>query len=190
MDRLKIYGFGVLDFLLSGFLFQAFGGSKLIEKQKEKIVEKMHEEGLVDVKTKQQKLQEIKKTVSEPSKKSINPLLFYVIHPIISFIAIVLIAPIAEECVFRYLIFEIFRKDNPLAYIFSAIGFIFIHWMGSASGLLNFTTIKLLLIFYLPMTILFIYAYRKSKWNITYPIFFHLLWNLLAFISAISIAKR
>jgi len=59
-------------------------------------------------------------------KKSVN-LPFYNISRIFSFITIVIIAPIVEECVFRYLIFEIFDKNNPLAYILSGLGFIFLH---------------------------------------------------------------
>ncbi|CAJ0832425.1 9721_t:CDS:10, partial [Entrophospora sp. SA101] len=94
-------------------------------------------------------------------KKPVN-LLLYNISWIFSFITVVLIAPIVEECVFRYLIFEIFNKNNPLAYICSGLGFIFLHWGG---GVLNFTTIGFLLLSYLPMTIFFIYAYRKKKNN-------------------------
>jgi len=44
-----------------------------------------------------------------------------------NFLFIVILAPIIEECVFRYLIFEIFSKNNFLAYIFSGLSFIFLH---------------------------------------------------------------
>jgi membrane protease YdiL (CAAX protease family) len=88
------------------------------------------------------------------------PLPFYNISPAFSFITIVIIAPIVEECISRYLIFEIFGKNNPLSYIFSGLGFIFLHW---GRGILNFTTISFLLLSYLPMTVFFIWAYRKSK---------------------------
>jgi membrane protease YdiL (CAAX protease family) len=39
------------------------------------------------------------------------------------------------------------------------------------------------------MTIFFIYAYRKSKWNITYPMYFHFLWNFMVFTSAVWAAS-
>jgi membrane protease YdiL (CAAX protease family) len=73
----------------------------------------------------------------------------------------VIIAPLGEECIFRYLVFEIFGKKNPLAYLISALGFIFFHWLGPAlgGGLLNGTTLQLLFLAYLPMNIFFIYVY-------------------------------
>jgi membrane protease YdiL (CAAX protease family) len=109
----------------------------------------------------------------KPSRRDLLPL--YSISPVICFVFVCIVAPLGEECVFRYLIFEIFSKNNPFAYAFSALGFIFLHWAGSAHMLFNLTTITLFLLTYLPITIILIYSYRKSKWNITYPIFLHFL---------------
>lgn len=111
----------------------------------------------------EQKKQEIKynKFVTE-KKREPSSIPFYDISPLFAFLSIVIIAPIVEECVFRYLIFETFGKNNVFPYLFSGLSFIFLHWQG---GIFNFnlTTIGYLLLTYLPMTIFFIYAYRKSK---------------------------
>ena len=87
----------------------------------------------------------------------------YNVSPLLCFILVCLVAPLGEECVFRYIIFEIFDKKNPLAYIVSGGSFIFLHWLGPVQGLLNFTTIKLLLLTYLPVTVFLIYVYKKSN---------------------------
>jgi membrane protease YdiL (CAAX protease family) len=109
-----------------------------------------------------QSLQEKEKQKQELGKKK-TPLPLYDISPILCFVLVCLIAPLGEECVFRYIIFEIFDKKNPLAYILSGGSFIFLHWLGPAQGLLNFTTFKLLLLTYLPFTAFLIYVYRRSN---------------------------
>lgn len=157
---------------------------EIVEKQQQEVVAKMLEERVIT----QEQLDKGQKEAAErererrPQEVKKEPVSIYFLN----FAFIVILAPIIEECVFRYLIFEIFSKDNPLAYIFSGLSFIFLHWLGPTlgvgGGLLNFTTIKFLLLTYLPMAIFLIWVYRKSKWNITYPIYFHFLWNLIAFL--------
>jgi len=126
------------------------------------------------------------KNLKENSSFQKNSLPFYSISPLFCFLAICIFAPIIEECVFRYLIFENFGKKNPFTFLFSGVSFIFAHWQTS---LLNFTTINYLLLNHLPMTTLFIWVYWKSKWNITYPIFFHMLWNTTVFFASILLSK-
>lgn len=159
----------------------------LAEKQKQETVERMLEEKVVtreELAEQLKKSQETAKENQELGKKQ-NPLPLYDASPVLCFVLVCIIAPLGEECVFRYLIFEIFDKNKPLAYIFSSMFFIFLHWTGPAQGLLNFTTIQLLMLTYLPLTFFLIYTYRKSKWNITYPIYFHFLWNLFVFLLTI-----
>ena len=157
---------------------------EIVEKQQQEVVAKMLEEKVI---TQKQLDEEKQKAIErererQPQEVKKEPVSIYFLN----FAFIVILAPIIEECVFRYLIFETFSKDNPLAYIFSGLSFIFLHWLGPTlgvgGGLLNFTTIKFLFLTYLPMTIFLIWVYRKSKWNITYPIYFHFLWNLVAFL--------
>jgi len=38
------------------------------------------------------------------------------------------LAPLIEECVYRYLIFRIFGRKNPFSYLFSFFTFIFAHY--------------------------------------------------------------
>jgi len=38
------------------------------------------------------------------------------------------VAPLVEECVFRYFIFEILGKNNPFSYFASYLTFTFSHW--------------------------------------------------------------
>ena len=76
-------------------------------------LEKEKKEALERERERERRPQEVKK----------EPVSIYFLN----FAFIVILAPIIEECVFRYLIFEIFSKDNPLAYIFSGLSFIFLH---------------------------------------------------------------
>lgn len=153
-------GLGVVAFIFTIFI-AGKTREELAIKQKREVVEKMLEQKVVTP-AELQKIHEKEKQEQASGKKKV-PLPLYSISPLLCFILVCIIAPLGEECVFRYIIFEIFDKNNPLPYILSGGSFIFMHWLGPAQGLLNFTTIKLLLLTYLPMTILFIYAYRKSK---------------------------
>jgi hypothetical protein len=123
----------------------AFVVSSLVGKERIKLeaecqketVAKMLEEKVItqeDLEKEQQKEAERErerereraKRPQDLKKKPVN-LPFYSFSPIFCFITIVIIAPIVEESIFRYLIFEIFDKNNPLAYILSGLGFIFLH---------------------------------------------------------------
>ena len=189
IEYLKISGVGVVAFIVS-ILGGKYYRDEVVVKQQQEVVAKMLEEKIITQEDleKQTKKEQERERVQNSKKKSVN-LPFYNISPFFCFITVCLIAPLGEEAIFRYLIFEIFDK-KILAYICSGLGFIFFHWMGPTlgfgGGLLNFTTLKFLLITYLPMTIFLIYAYRKSKWNITYPMYFHMTWNCLVFFATIA----
>lgn len=103
---------------------------------------------------------------------------FRKIGPLATFFLTCLIAPIAEECFFRYLIFDNFSKNSFLPYLFSFFGFVFVH-MGWLIGTANFWFHLLgygLFAFYL------IYLYRQSGWNLAFPMVAHFLNNLIFFI--------
>lgn len=133
----------------------------------------------------EQELEESANREREFHTKSKKPtgLPLYEVSPFFSFLSIVIIAPIVEESIFRYLIFEVFNKNNPLVYLLSGLSFIILHWN---HGLFTFTAFNYLILTYLPMTIFFIWVYRNSKWNITYPMYYHFLWNLVAFTLAVG----
>src|SRR4051794_10776502 len=141
---------------------------ELTIKQQTEVIEKMKEEELITQEKIDKELEAKRKRerqnqqLGKKPKKLVN-IPFYAISPFFAFLFVVIIAPIAEESVFRYLIFDIFGKKNPFAYLFSGLAFIFLHWLGPVlglgGGLLNATTLKLLFLTYLPMTIAFIYSY-------------------------------
>jgi membrane protease YdiL (CAAX protease family) len=60
---------------------------------------------------------------------------FHRIGPLATFFLTCLIAPVAEECFFRYLIFANFAKNNFLPYLLSFFGFIIMHvgWLVDAT---------------------------------------------------------
>jgi Type II CAAX prenyl endopeptidase Rce1-like len=153
-------GVGVAAFVLSSLVVKE--RQKVLVEQQQQVIDKMLREGLITPKELEeikQKEIELAKEREKLGKKQVN-LPFYSISPIFCFISMVIVAPLGEEAVFRYLIFEIFGKKNPFSYLFSGLGFIFFHWLGPTlgfgGGLLNFTTIKFLFLSYLPMTIFFI----------------------------------
>lgn len=97
-----------------------------------------------------------------------------------TFLLTCLIAPIAEECFFRYLIFNNFKKNNLLPYLLSFFGFIFMHirWFSfvDLNSLISFFSFSL-------FTFYLIYIYRQSDWNLAFPIVVHFLNNLTIFLS-------
>ena len=106
-------------------------------------------------------------------------IVFHRMGPLATFFLTCLIAPVAEECFFRYLIFSNFAKNNFLPYLLSFFGFIIAHmgWFVYAtkdawSHLLGYGIFN----FYL------IYLYRQSGWNLAFPIVAHFLNNLVFFI--------
>ena len=82
------------------------------------------------------------------------------------------LAPIVEECIFRYFIFRIFGKKNPLAYLCSFFTFILAHYHQGENVFLLFFQ-------YSVATLGFIYIYKKSGWKLLSPILLHSLVNLL-----------
>ena len=100
-------------------------------------------------------------------------------YPIPLFIATVFFAPIAEEFVFRYIIFRSIRKKNViLAHLISAFLFGFIHVSTQVLGYGNFTEM-IQIIPYFAMGLVFSLAYEKKK-TLSAPITLHLLNNLIA----------
>ncbi|WNE41080.1 MAG: hypothetical protein mread185_000537 [Mycoplasmataceae bacterium] len=83
------------------------------------------------------------------------------------------LAPIIEEFVYRYFVFKVFGKKNPLSYLLSFFAFILAHycWRGE-----NITTLFLQ---YSVANLALICIYKKSNWNILFPILLHSLINLL-----------
>ncbi|MCE8162899.1 MAG: CPBP family intramembrane metalloprotease [Candidatus Moeniiplasma glomeromycotorum] len=186
----RILGVGVVTFfvviLLSGV------NKKMREKNKTETEKEMVQQELITQKElddKKEKEKQEKENFIEKKGRKPSTTPFYDYAPFFSFLTIVVVAPIVEECVFRYLVFEIFGKKNPLAYFFSATAFILVHWL-NVGEIVNWWSVGILLITYLPMTIYFIYAYSKSKWNILYPIYAHLTWNLFVWLLAILVTYR
>ena len=104
--------------------------------------------------------------------------------PVLFFILACLIAPITEECFFCYLIFENFNKKKWTPYIFSFFSFILMHstyfsfsWKGFGELFLGYWLI----------TWLFIYVYRKSNWNLIFPIVFHFINNFTVFLHLLTL---
>jgi membrane protease YdiL (CAAX protease family) len=71
------------------------------------------------------------------------------------FLGLCVLAPLVEECIFRYFIFKIFGKKNPLAYFCSFFTFILVHYHWGENILLLFFQ-------YSVATLGFIYIYKKS----------------------------
>jgi membrane protease YdiL (CAAX protease family) len=109
---------GILALFVSSLVIKK--ANELREKCQQEEEAKMLEEKL----TTQEELNEKKPKKKEVKKENIP---FYSISPFFAFIAVVIVGPIIEESVFRYLIFEIFSKNNLLSYILSAVAFIFLH---------------------------------------------------------------
>lgn len=89
------------------------------------------------------------------------------------FFGLCVFAPIIEECVYRYLVFNIFGKKNPISYLISFSVFILAHycWRGES--------IRVLFLQYSLASFGLIYIYKKSNWNLLAPILLHSLVNLL-----------
>lgn len=83
-----------------------------------------------------------------------------------------ILAPLVEECIFRYLIFSLFGKKNIWAYFFSFFTFILAHYHWGENILVLFFQ-------YSVASFALIYIYRKSNWNLLAPILLHSLINLL-----------
>ncbi|RHZ37340.1 CPBP family intramembrane glutamic endopeptidase [endosymbiont GvMRE of Glomus versiforme] len=82
-------------------------------------------------------------------------------------------APIIEECLYRFFIFKILGEKNPFSYLLSYFTFILAHWQVRGE---NFAS---LFFQYSVATVGFIWIYKKSNWNLIYPIILHSLVNVL-----------
>lgn len=97
------------------------------------------------------------------------------------FVFVCIVAPIAEECFFRYLIFEIFDKDTWTPYLISFFGFMSAH-LGYLIFPINFSNFLEWTLAYGSLTISLIGVYRRSNWNLAFPILFHFFNNFIVFI--------
>ncbi|WP_322632481.1 CPBP family intramembrane glutamic endopeptidase [endosymbiont DhMRE of Dentiscutata heterogama] len=88
------------------------------------------------------------------------------------FFGMCVLAPIVEECIFRYFIFRIFGRKNPFSYLLSFLTFIGAHYHRGENLFLLFFQ-------YSVATWGFIYVYKKSGWKLLSPILLHSLTNLL-----------
>lgn len=84
-----------------------------------------------------------------------------------------IIAPIVEECIYRWFVFKVFGKKNIFSYLISFFAFIFAHycWRGES--------IRTLFLQYSAASFVLIYIYKESDWNLLPAIFLHSLINLL-----------
>lgn len=88
------------------------------------------------------------------------------------FFGMCVLAPIVEECIFRYFVFKIFGRKNPFSYLFSFFAFVLAHYHRGEN-------IPILFLQYSVATCAFIYIYKKSGWKLLPPILLHSLVNLL-----------
>ena len=92
----------------------------------------------------------------------------------------VALAPLAEECLVRGLIFQgIFRKYRISAYVVSTLFFCLLHVMGYV-GSFPWTTLLLCTVQYIPAGVSLAWAYEKAD-TIFAPILMHTLINAMAF---------
>lgn len=90
----------------------------------------------------------------------------------------VLLVPVAEEVLFRGLLFQGFYRKNPLlAYCLTTVCFALIHLIGYI-GSIDWITLCICFMQYLPAGIAFASAYAASD-TIATPIFMHIIINLI-----------
>lgn len=96
---------------------------------------------------------------------------------IIFFIVRCIVAPITEEIIFRFGLFEFLRKkiNKKLSFIFVSILFAIIHGYSLYNSLMLFC-----------MSFIWTYSYYKKE-NLLYPIILHFFFNLYALISLFNI---
>lgn len=100
-------------------------------------------------------------------------------HPLLLVLCTVLLAPVAEEMLFRGLVFGwLFEKNKWLAYTLSVFIFAAIHVV-QYIGLYSPAHLAVALVQYLPAGIVFAWAYHRSG-NLLAPILIHALNNGLA----------
>lgn len=96
--------------------------------------------------------------------------------------ATVFLVPVAEECLYRGVLFRGFYDKSPLAaYSLSALLFAMIHVIGYV-GVYDWLTLLLCYVQYLPAGLSLAWAYRKSDTIIT-PILMHMTINQLGILA-------
>jgi membrane protease YdiL (CAAX protease family) len=78
------------------------------------------------------------------------------------FLGMCILAPIVEECIFRYFVFKIFGWKNPFSYLVSFFTFILAHYHRGEN-------IPILFLQYSMATLGFIYIYKKVVENYCLP---------------------
>lgn len=102
-------------------------------------------------------------------------------YPLLMFVCTVVLAPVAEELLFRGLIFGWLQEKNVLlGYILSTLLFAAIHVV-QYIGLYSVEHIFVALVMYLPAGLCFAWAYQRSG-SIISPILIHAINNFLAFL--------
>jgi len=99
-------------------------------------------------------------------------------NEIFSLFALCVLAPLAEELIFRFLVFKILKKSNVLTYLFSFLSFIFYHYCPGENLITFFFQ-------YFVISFALVYFYWKSKWKLTVTILVHSLINFMFFINVI-----
>lgn len=93
-------------------------------------------------------------------------------------VAIIVMVPVSEECMYRGLLFQGLRRlGRPLAYILSMVFFAAIHVVGYI-GSADLLTLGLCLLQYLPAGFALAFAYERSD-SIFTSIFIHMVVNLI-----------
>lgn len=106
--------------------------------------------------------------------------------PILSFFSVVIIAPIIEEIIFRYLLITPFMKKNKyVAITISALLFGFVHLISSIESNTFLQDLPYLFV-YSGMGAVLAYKYQETE-NIYVPIQGHMFNNLLAYLVSLFI---
>ncbi len=99
-------------------------------------------------------------------------------HTAIFIFGTIFLVPVAEEVLFRGLLFQGFYRKNPLlAYCLTTVCFALIHLIGYV-GSVDWTTLCICFMQYLPAGIALASAYAASD-TIATPIFMHMIINLI-----------
>ena len=102
-------------------------------------------------------------------------------YPLLMLLSTVVLAPVAEELLYRGLVFGWLREKNAiLAYVLSALFFSGIHVL-QYIGAYSAAHVLVALVLYLPAGLCFAWAYQHSGTILT-PIIIHAVNNLLAFL--------
>lgn len=100
-------------------------------------------------------------------------------NPILYAVTVVILGPVVEEVIFRFLIYRIIRrKSMMIAFVVSVLLFSFIHVDYSVLVAKNYLQLLNMLI-YLPLGIGTVVLYERNR-NLMYPIILHMALNLVA----------